>query len=111
MLNLQIVQAKARPNNVADGIECAHFVEMDLLNCAAVNFCFRFRQPAEYSLCVRLHTIVQGRAIDHLINMREMPVSFLLAAVHFEFRRGNATPLRFLYSNGTASIELFQSSF
>jgi hypothetical protein len=104
------IEREADADDVADGIDCADFVKMDLLDVDAVNCRFRFSKGAEYALGVCFHSLGDVDRVDHLKDAAEVPVSGRFGGHDKKFHRADAAALHTVPSNSRAEGQRVQSA-
>ena len=87
-------EGRAGAGDVADGIDGADFVEMDLLDRDPVYFGFRLAEPLKHGDGILFRAVRQARAFDHLEDVRQVPVFRCLLVADVKFRRRDAAPFR-----------------
>jgi hypothetical protein len=68
------MQAQTGANDIRNGIECAYFMEMDLLRRFPMYACLGFRQSLKHGDALFLYVSRQGGRFDHALDFKKSPV-------------------------------------
>ena len=104
------IERDAGSDDIGNGIDRADFVEVNFFDGDAMDAGFGFAQPEENGGSGGLRAGAEGRAGDHLEDVREVAMlCWLVADMHAKFRCGDAAADGFLDLEPRAGIEAMQS--
>ncbi len=99
------VDGEAGSDDIADGIDGAHFVEVDFFEGRAVNGGFGFGEGAEDAFGGGFHGFGEGGGGDQVDDVVEVPVFVLFFEGDFKFGGGDATAVDAVPGEGGSGSE------